>query len=121
MLTPHFSHLSPTEQERLVILMEDCSEIIHMGSKILRHGYGSKNPDDKAPHDLRLTNRESLEGEIGQLNWMTCQMIRSGDLSPINIDDGNAKREKKIAPHLHHHKPISYSKAQWGSKENDPR
>lgn len=33
----------PTEAERLVVLMEECGEVIQACSKILRHGWKSSN------------------------------------------------------------------------------
>ena len=56
MSTNHFNKLTEAEQERLVILAEECSEVIQIVCKILRHGYDS---DDDGK--LLEPNRKSLE------------------------------------------------------------
>ena len=40
------SDVSPTEEERIFLLMEECAEVIQICRKILRHGYEFFNPDD---------------------------------------------------------------------------
>lgn len=59
MTTEHFNGLSEAEQERLVIVAEECAEVIHVTTKILRHGYESCHP--KKPSE---TNRVALIREI---------------------------------------------------------
>ena len=55
MATEHFNKLTEAEQERLVILAEECAEVIQVVAKIQRHGFNSDNRihramDAKAVH-----------------------------------------------------------------------
>ena len=36
------NNLTPAELERLAYLSEECSEVIHIINKIIRHGYGDE-------------------------------------------------------------------------------
>lgn len=55
--------LTSAQEERLYLLIEECAEVQHAATKILRHGMASHNPDAiRAP-----SNRESLERELGDL------------------------------------------------------
>ena len=58
-----FNGLSDAELELLAVLFEDCSEVIHIIGKIIRHGYESTDPTEPAP----ITNRILLAGELGQM------------------------------------------------------
>ena len=55
--------LSEKEVERLVILSEECGEVIQAIGKILRHGMDSYNPNLVNP----ISNREHLEKELGDV------------------------------------------------------
>lgn len=79
----HFNKLSPAEAERLAILIEECSEVIQAAVKILRHGYESGMPDYIYSC---LTNRETLERELGDFVWILRDMTKVGDVSPTTID-----------------------------------
>jgi hypothetical protein len=77
--TPHFNALSPGEAERLACLAEECSEVIKCVTKILRHGYASRNPKKPAS----LTNRHHLELEIADV----LRVVRiMGDRTDIRDD-----------------------------------
>lgn len=56
----HFNGLTPAQQERLVMLAEECGEVIQAVTKILRHGYDSCNPYSQNCE----TNREHLLREL---------------------------------------------------------
>ena len=51
--------ISEDERKRLVVLSEECAEIIQIAAKIQRFGFESYHPDDPA-----VTNRTLLEREI---------------------------------------------------------
>lgn len=62
----HFNGLTPAEQERLVMLAEECGEVIQAVTKVLRHGYESCNPFTQGVE----TNREHLLREIVDVSAM---------------------------------------------------
>ena len=67
--------LEAHQEERLVRLIEECSEVIKAATKTLRHGYESRNPtlrDSK-------TNRQDLAREINDLRYAISLIEASGD------------------------------------------
>lgn len=67
--------LSDLERERLSYIIEECSEVIKAATKILRHGYLSRNPDlSNSP-----TNQEALQLEIGDLRYAVSLLEANGD------------------------------------------
>jgi hypothetical protein len=101
--TRHFNGLSEAEQERLVILVEECGEVIQAASKILRHGYESTNPKAITPEDeLPETNRSALERELGDLGHAVRRMEAEADLNPLAITARAASKPERIRPYLHH-------------------
>jgi len=96
--TRHFNALTEPEQERLSILIEECSEVIQAGCKILRHGYESTNP--KVP--LSQTNRQDIERELGDLLHALTRLCMAGDLNGAEIERRRDSKPAHIAPYLHH-------------------
>jgi len=80
--------MSPAETERLVLLIEECSEIIHATTKILRFGY---NTPEKRGH---------LEEEIGNLQAVLTILHRNDDISWANIDLAATKKLDTIQQYL---------------------
>lgn len=68
--------VKPQEREQLVKLMEECAEVIHAVSKILRHGWHSTNPD--APGSE--TNYETLQRELHDLEHSIAEVAEARDL-----------------------------------------
>jgi len=93
-----FNRLTDAEAERLAILAEECSEVIQVVGKILRHGYDSYNPFD----DKRTTNRNLLEKELGDLSYATLLMRRNKDIDVDNITVAFEKKTINIEKYLHH-------------------
>lgn len=93
----NFNQLTPAETERLAILAEECSEVIQVIGKILRHGYESYHPRDEE----KTTNRSLLESEIGHIMAILSKMVtRDIDVKKLQASS-NVKLEKgKI--YLHH-------------------
>lgn len=58
-----FNELTPAQAERLAMLIEECAEVQQIACKILRHGYGSFDPDD----ETKGTNRTQLQVELADL------------------------------------------------------
>ena len=90
-----FNQLTPAEEERLAMLMEECSEIIQIGCKILRHGYASYHPQDPQ----RTSNRRLLEKEVEDAKAIM-ELMR-GDLTngrETSVFDVIARKR----PYMHH-------------------
>ena len=92
-----FNGLDPSEAERLALLLEELGEAQQAIGKILRHGYESKHPFRMSG----LTNRESLEKEIGDVKARIDLMVDSGDLELQAILDSAHEKYIKRA-YLHH-------------------
>ncbi len=97
-MTDHFSGLTEAEQERLVILVEECSEVSQAACKVLRHGYESVNPKVA----LSETNREGLQRELGDLLHALCRLTAAGDLDKQVIESRGVQKAERILPYLHH-------------------
>lgn len=101
--TEHFNGLTEGEQERLVILMEECNEVGSIIGKILRHGYESTNPDG----DTSITNRVLLTKELGDV-MQAIDMLSLKNNDIIYSDIINYKEVKENRPNKYlHHQPIN--------------
>lgn len=96
----HFNRLSPAEAERLALLAEECGEVVQAIGKILRHGYGSRDPTSRKA-DGGPTNRQALETEIGDL-LAACELLAEADLSPAAIADAEKQKRSRVQRYLHH-------------------
>jgi hypothetical protein len=94
----HFNNLTPAEQERLVIVQEECAEVIQIICKILRHGYESYHPDDDTK-----SNRELLEKELGDLTE-NIDRLCVRDVNRTQIEHFAKQKRKNIVQYLHHQK-----------------
>lgn len=65
----------------LTILMEECSEVIKICSKIKRFGIDNHDPETK------VTNKEELLNEIGDLHAMLAIVSDDYEFSHAEIDD----------------------------------
>lgn len=89
MRTQFSNGLGEDEAERLAWLIEECGEIVQIGCKILRHGYGSRNPEELDG----VTNREMLERELGDLTAAVRVMRERGD---VKLDEIQGACERKL-------------------------
>lgn len=96
-----FNKLPNSEIELLVLLSEECAEVIKAVSKILRHGYESKHPN--APPTQ--TNRVDLENEIGDVRAAVELLCHSGGVVASNIFKAEDAKMISIARYLHHQNP----------------
>jgi hypothetical protein len=102
MKTEHFSGLTEAEQERVALLIEECSEVIQVACKILRHGYES---DFKG--QLPETNRVLLERELGDVQYALGLLIDNRDVSFGAIDQRRRWKQEHIGVYLHHQPDLS--------------
>lgn len=94
--TRHFNGLTESEQERLVVLSEECGEVVQAAAKVLRHGY------DSTPPSGGENNRKRLMREIGDVMWAVSRMERIGDLNPLEISTYADTKEFRAGKYLHH-------------------
>jgi NTP pyrophosphatase (non-canonical NTP hydrolase) len=95
----HFNGLSPSEAERLALLLEECGEVQQIIGKILRHGYESYHPED----ETKTSNRALLEKEIADVSAAVNLMIKTGDVKTEAINRMTAEKLEKVGKYLHHH------------------
>lgn len=98
MTTKHFNQLTESEQERLVILAEECAEVQQVICKILRHGLESRNPKISNSE----TNREALQRELGDLLHAYTRCTDAGDLNGAEVEERRISKPGRILPYLHH-------------------
>lgn len=84
------------EQERLVLLMEESSEVIKCAAKVMRFGYDSINP--YAPQDG--TNLNQLQLEMGDYDAIVSLMSINGDIDLEAINERHANKYTKLHTYL---------------------
>ena len=75
--------ISPEQNERLVYLAEECAEVLHAVTKILRHGFLTHNPRDEGS----ITNRCHLQEELSNFAMAVQLMTKAGDIMPVQWDE----------------------------------
>lgn len=83
--------VTPAQRERLTFLIEECSEVIQIASKILVHGYDSYHPDDPS-----VTNTVLLSGEIWDVEALIGKIRELDGVSPRNEAAIDAAWQKKL-------------------------
>lgn len=96
----HYNQLTPAEAERLALLAEECSEVIQIVGKILRHGLSSWHPDD----EMQKANRALLETELGHVRAAAELMQKAGTISGEHIELECASKLSRVGRYLHHAK-----------------
>lgn len=96
----HFNKLTPAELERLALLLEELGEAQQAIGKILRHGYDNYNPFSH-PSSVP-TNRQSLERELGDVEYALHLLCEAGDLTAREIHKARNGKAEKISEYLHH-------------------
>lgn len=90
--------LTDAQYERLVILAEECNEVIQIIGKILGHGYESYHPSA----DRSSNNRVLLQKEIGDFQCILQMMINANDVNEYAINIHKKSKSDKIKQDLHH-------------------
>lgn len=90
-----YPKLSPAERERLEMLIEECSEVIHEACKALRHGYDCYHPAEPG-----RDNRARLRGEIVDLSALLALVAHHDGLAVTSAEKQTALERK--ARYTHH-------------------
>jgi hypothetical protein len=78
------------ENKNLIILMEECAEVIHVCSKIIRFGIDDTNPV------LGITNRKHLEVELGDVQAIIGILIEQKTVNANQLAINQFKKLKKL-------------------------
>jgi hypothetical protein len=78
------------ENKNLIILMEECAEVIHVCSKIMRFGIDDTNPQ------LQVTNRKHLEVELGGVLAIIGILEEQKTVSANQLAINHLKKLKKL-------------------------
>ena len=81
--------MNELNREALVILQEECAEVIQATSKCFRFGL------DKA-HKSGATQRANLEMEIGDMLALVDILIEQGVVNTANINTAKANKIEKL-------------------------
>lgn len=79
------------QTERLVLLVEECAEVIQAATKVLRFGFSERYPDMRD----NCTNKEALEYEIGNL-MANAALVINNDLDKNNVLIGFRSKVEKL-------------------------
>lgn len=81
---------SDAERERLVLLIEECSEVQKQACKILRFGWKDIHPITK------VDNKTILEEELGDLDAVIDLFHLNGEISISKISEAYQKKQEKL-------------------------
>lgn len=84
--------LTQAQAERLIFLIEECSEVIQEATKILRFGFDSYHPDDPT----KETNRERLRRELTDVMACIALLEDKGDILEWMYDELKTSIDKKL-------------------------
>ena len=76
-------------QEALVILQEECAEVIQEVSKCFRFGINNLNKDG-------IKHNTVLEKEVADMLCMVDILIDQGILDPSRLDTGKIEKQAKL-------------------------
>lgn len=96
--------ISNEELERLVLVAEECAEVIQIINKIIRHGYENYHPNDP-----NTTNRDLLSKELTDLLAVSTYL---SDTDCIYVGDIPTTLKKK-QKYLHYQDIETYIKEFW--------
>jgi NTP pyrophosphatase (non-canonical NTP hydrolase) len=97
-----FNKLTPEEDERLAILLEECGEVLQIIGKIKRHGYESYNPFDST----KISNRRLLEKELGDVTHAMQLLSYHSDINMSTVKRRSIDKQTSALPYLHHTKGV---------------
>jgi NTP pyrophosphatase (non-canonical NTP hydrolase) len=93
--------MNDSKRERLIMMAEECGEVVQMIGKVLRHG-----PENYHPADVdRVTNISLFREEVVDILAIYDMLIESGDiLNKITQDEIIARKRKKLKYTYHQNK-----------------
>ncbi len=95
----HFNQLTPSQDELLAVLAEECAEVVVAITKIQRHGLESRDPTtSNSP-----TNREALTRELGDVLAAISLVVEGEIVDGDRVALAAEEKEKGIAQWLHHY------------------
>lgn len=94
------SNLTPQEQEALIVLVEECGEVIQAASKMLRHG--AQATDYTASLPRHYDNAGHLEREITHVFAAVAICDELGLVGRFNLDEQVRDKLRSMQPYLHH-------------------
>ena len=88
--------LNEHQQECLLVLMEECSEVIQAASKIKRFGVVGKNTKTV------LTNLQNLEAELGDILALIDMVVNSNlGITKEGIEKARIDKMARLATFMH--------------------
>mgnify|MGYP000267583300 CR=1 FL=1 len=94
----HYNQLTPAEDERLALLLEEMGEAQQVIGKILRHGYENYHPDDPK----RTSNRVLLAQELGHVFAATQMLAVPEDIDEIVLEWSRQEKLEKGKKWMRH-------------------
>lgn len=83
--------------ERLVLLIQEASEVIQIATKILQHGWGdSRDPNTGVVYD----NTELLTKELGDLDASRDLLLAADDVNAETVADYRRDKLAKLLKYL---------------------
>lgn len=90
-----------SQSERLIKLIQECSEVQKEATKILEHGAVGFDPVTKAVYD----NTKALEEELGQVLAVVGLMAAERDLNMANVAQSFADKLPELADRMRYQNP----------------
>ena len=91
---PNGTPLTDHERELLIILMEECAEVIQAASKLIRFG------KENRPDDLHLPNNEVLGIEVGDLKCMIDKVLIAGIIQAEHLSLGTKRKQARLLQYM---------------------
>lgn len=98
--------IDPFIEECLIVLQEECAEVVQAISKIRRFGPNSFNPND----ENKTTNLALLSQEIGDVLAMIDYLVEEGLITEHDLRNAKIKKRIKFSQYRTNHpkrKPIN--------------
>lgn len=96
MMSTKIKPVNKAQEEAIVLLMEECGEVIQACSKILRHGLGSTHPNSP----LGPTNQDYLNKEVGDLMTAIDISIEENVLIDSRICFSRSEKRRSVQQYL---------------------